>query len=552
VLSRTFRPGAATVPLCSALPPLARLVQQPDHCAPRHTQIISTAGAKKPLDRSAILKSRVKRQAVQAQTRALNELVEEEGAGESQFADRIPRAAAVVKGVNRPYRTIREIGSGAFGTVHLAESADGQRVAVKSVTPVDENDTREIELLGAIQHPCVVSLLDVLEAPGQTGSSSRIIHIVMEFVPQNLHQRIGGSPLPIQNVKHFGFQLFRALAHLQGMTICHRDLKPENVLLSGDILKVADFGSAKQLNDPSGKSQSYICSRWWRAPELILGCSKYTLSVDWWSAGCILAEMMLGRAIFRGNSSWGQMDQIIGILGMPNSFEVDAMNPGGSGRLKRHLAELVRLQRLAVPWECAVPSFASQPQALELLRRLLTFAPSVRLSPVDALLLPFFAASCEVPAGWPAELFEPTSEELQAAGHKQQEPLRKLLDDWRHTTTRNVKASESGAIGGTRRNLPPVPEAMGSSKRQRIAPINESVEIKMPIQVDLQHLHQLSAMHQLSTCTSSLGTHAAQANCAAHVPEALCPQDGAPSAIPMSGVLSRAGSVGDVSMDGDL
>merc|ERR1719296_225243 len=118
-------------------------------------------------------------------------------------------------------------------------------------------------------------------------------------------------------VRALAFQLLRALAHLDTLRICHRDVKPENVLLAGAALKLGDFGSAKELGEGATSSESYICSRWWRAPELILGANEYQTRIDWWSGGCVIGEMMLGKPLFQGQSNTGQMYSIMRIMGRP-------------------------------------------------------------------------------------------------------------------------------------------------------------------------------------------------------------------------------------------
>ena len=96
-------------------------------------------------------------------------------------------------------------------------------------------------------------------------------------------------------VKLYAYQAFRALAYIHALGVCHRDIKPPNLLVYPDshILKVCDFGSAKRLKK-GDVNVSYICSRYYRAPELIFGNSNYTTTIDVWSVGCVIAELMLG------------------------------------------------------------------------------------------------------------------------------------------------------------------------------------------------------------------------------------------------------------------
>ena len=202
---------------------------------------------------------------------------------------------------------------------------------------------REVQMLRKASHPNMVKFIDSFSWNSPDGQAC--VCIVMEYLPENLHTRINGRPLSAWYVRHFSVQLLTAATHLDALQICHRDLKPENILLSqDDVLKVCDFGSAKLLG--RGPSCNYVCSRWWRAPELILGARGYRTSVDWWSCGCIIAEMMSGQPLFRGDSSWGQMYAIVRILGTPTQREMQSLVPEQDGqRLAQHFASLVKLRR---------------------------------------------------------------------------------------------------------------------------------------------------------------------------------------------------------------
>jgi serine/threonine protein kinase len=99
----------------------------------------------------------------------------------------------------------------------------------------------------------------------------------------------------------------RGLNYIHKKGICHRDIKPQNLLVDPTchILKICDLGSAKRLIDGE-KSTAYMCTRFYRAPELLLGCTTYTNAIDMWAAGCVVAEMINGKIFFEGTNAANQ------------------------------------------------------------------------------------------------------------------------------------------------------------------------------------------------------------------------------------------------------
>lgn len=164
--------------------------------------------------------------------------------------------------------------------------------------------------------------------------------------------------------------------------VCHRDLKPQNVLVDplSHQVKICDFGSAKML--VKGEANiSYICSRFYRAPELIFGATEYTTSIDIWSAGCILAELLLGQPLFPGENAVGQLVEIIKVLGTPTREEIRCMNP--------NYTDFRFPQIKANPWH-KIFHKRMPPEAIDLASRLLQYSPSLRCTALEACAHPFF------------------------------------------------------------------------------------------------------------------------------------------------------------------
>ena len=126
------------------------------------------------------------------------------------------------------------------------------------------------------------------------------------------------GPLGIADVQGFARQMVAGVEHIHLCGVAHLDIKPNNMLVDANgTLKISDFGLARPIARPeiaesaegSGPSAmtQYVVTRWYRAPEILLLVSTYTTAVDLWSAGCILAELLLRRPLFRGASHVGQL-----------------------------------------------------------------------------------------------------------------------------------------------------------------------------------------------------------------------------------------------------
>lgn len=139
------------------------------------------------------------------------------------------------------------------------------------------------------------------------------------------------------------------------------------------ILKLCDFGSAKALvrGEPN---IAYICSRYYRAPELIFGSTEYTTAIDVWSQGCVLAEMLLGSPIFPGSSGVDQLVEIIKVLGTPTKDELKSMNP--------NYQEFKFPQIRAHPW-ASIFKPSTSAEAMDMARVMLAYVPEQRCKAIE-------------------------------------------------------------------------------------------------------------------------------------------------------------------------
>ncbi|CAN3372217.1 hypothetical protein DIURU_004246 [Diutina rugosa] len=296
----------------------------------------------------------------------------------------------------------KRIGEGAFGTVVEAvlkyENNDQESpewfgpFAIKRVPAQTEYKSRELEILRVVNHPNIVSLQFFFDKQSSNSNDPTVYqNLVMECLPSNLqheikHYRQSKYTIPYPHMKAYTFQLARAMLYLHGFGISHRDIKPSNILVDPKTvtLKICDFGSAKKL-EPNSPSVSYICSRYYRAPELIVGCSLYTTKIDIWGLGCVIAEMFLGRPIFQGQSPELQLKEISKLLGPPpNSFFFKS-NPQYRGNMNS-----VKLFNCTVEERFRQIFSNSPPDAIDLLMRILVYDPDFRASPRRVLVHPFF------------------------------------------------------------------------------------------------------------------------------------------------------------------
>ncbi|XP_050677463.1 glycogen synthase kinase-3 beta-like isoform X2 [Leptidea sinapis] len=374
------------------------------------------------------------------------------------------------QGPDRPqevsYADMKLIGNGSFGVVYQAKLCDtGELIAIKKVLQDKRFKNRELQIMRRLEHCNIVklkyffyssgekmavpeavtcSLLNAMQ-PKDVAKDEVYLNLVLEYIPETVykvarHYSKDEQTIPISFIKLYMYQLFRSLAYIHSLGICHRDIKPQNLLLDpkSGVLKLCDFGSAKHLvrGEPN---VSYICSRYYRAPELIFGAIDYTTKIDVWSAGCVVAELLLGQPIFPGDSGVDQLVEIIKVLGTPTREQIREMNP--------NYTEFKFPQIKSHPW-AKVFRACTPPDAIALVSRLLEYTPGARLSPLQACTHAFFdelrEAGARLPNGRPLPpLFNFTDYELSV-----QPSLNDLLKP-REAAKEHDAQGENAAASGT-------------------------------------------------------------------------------------------------------
>ena len=170
---------------------------------------------------------------------------------------------------------------------------------------------REIKLLMHFdRHEDIIELIDTVPPGVDEMSSFSDIYLVTPLLESNL-EKIINSKQPLTNLhyQYLTYQILRGLKYIHSTGVIHRDIKPENILVNGADcnVKIIDFGLARGVckdDDDEFKAANteYVCTRWYRSPEVMCNAGYYDEKMDIWGVGCILAEMVLRRPLFPGNN----------------------------------------------------------------------------------------------------------------------------------------------------------------------------------------------------------------------------------------------------------
>lgn len=292
--------------------------------------------------------------------------------------------------IYKKFEILQKLGKGAYGVVWKAvDKKTKKTVALKKVFEAFHNATdaqrtfREVMILQELSgHENLVKLLNVIRA-----ENNKDLYLVFDFMETDLHAVIKADILKKVHKQYIIYQILRALKYIHSGEIIHRDLKPSNILINSEChIKIADFGLARSILTKNEEAEpvmtEYVATRWYRAPEIVLGSNRYSKAVDVWSVGCILAELINGKALFPGVSTMNQIELILEVLGKPTKEDVLSIESENA---------LSIVQNISLKSKKTFAAFFkdSAPETIDFLQRCLEFNPDKRMSVEEALEHPF-------------------------------------------------------------------------------------------------------------------------------------------------------------------
>ncbi|XP_020697874.1 cyclin-dependent kinase F-4 [Dendrobium catenatum] len=287
------------------------------------------------------------------------------------------------------YKLIKEVGDGTFGSVWRAiNKLTGEVVAVKKMKRryyswEECMNLREVKSLRRMNHSNIVKLKEVIR-------ENDILYFIFEYMECNLYQLMKDRVKLFMEteIRNWCYQIFQGLSYMHHRGYFHRDLKPENLLVTKEIIKIADFGLARELCSQPPYTE-YVSTRWYRAPEVLLQSSLYDSAVDMWAMGAIMAELFTLHPLFPGSNEADEIHKICSVIGSPDH---------GTWAEGLQLADAMSYKFPQVP--CAnlaelIPSASEN--AVNLIKSLCAWDPTKRPKAAEVLQHPFFQASYYVP-----------------------------------------------------------------------------------------------------------------------------------------------------------
>ncbi|CAG0919761.1 unnamed protein product [Notodromas monacha] len=286
------------------------------------------------------------------------------------------------------YQMLFPVGSGAYGQVCSAVDASTKnKIAIKKLarpfqSAIHAKRTyREVKMLKHMQHENVIGLLDVF-TPAETLDEFDDLYLVTHLMGSDLNNIIKTQKLSDDHVQFLVYQILRGLKYIHSAGIIHRDLKPSNIAVNEDCeLKILDFGLARHTEQ---EMTGYVATRWYRAPEIMLNWMHYNQTVDIWSVGCIMAELLTSRNLFPGTDHVDQLMRIMVLCGTPSD---ELLNKITSQEARNYIKSLKVMKKK----DFKQVFKGANPLAIDLLEKMLELDAEIRITAEQALAHPYLA-----------------------------------------------------------------------------------------------------------------------------------------------------------------
>lgn len=287
------------------------------------------------------------------------------------------------------YRVLEELGDGTCGSVYRAINMEtSEIVAVKKMKRKFYSweecmNLREVKSLRKLNHPNIIKLKEIVRENDE-------LFFIFDYMEYNLYQIMSGKQKPFseEEIRAFLSQVLQGLSHMHRNGYFHRDLKPENLLVTKDVIKIADFGLAREVSSIPPFTD-YVSTRWYRAPEVLLQYSKYTPAIDMWAVGAVLAELFTMCPIFPGESEIDQLYKICRVLGTPDWTTFPETN---------NIALLISISYSEImPTNLSDIIPNASLEAIDLIKQLCSWDPLRRPTADQCLLHPFFQVGMRIP-----------------------------------------------------------------------------------------------------------------------------------------------------------
>uniref|UniRef100_A0A6Q2XAR4 mitogen-activated protein kinase n=1 Tax=Esox lucius TaxID=8010 RepID=A0A6Q2XAR4_ESOLU len=295
------------------------------------------------------------------------------------------------------YRELKQVGTGAYGTVCSAvDFRTGSKVAIKKLHRPFQSELfakrayRELRLLKHMKHENVIGLVDVFTADLSL-DRFHDFYLVMPFMGTDLGKLMKLQKLSEDKVQFLVYQMLKGLKYIHSAGIIHRVSESPFCVCGCCLCQILDFGLARQTDS---EMTGYVVTRWYRAPEVILSWMHYTQTVDIWSVGCIMAEMLSGKPLFKGNDHLDQLTEIMKITGTPTQDFIAKLQSQDAKNYVRSLPKVQKKDLQAMFSRVAV------------LERMLLLDPEKRVTATEALALPYFSEFREPEEETEAQLYD--------------------------------------------------------------------------------------------------------------------------------------------------